>query len=200
MHPGNACRTLAEWRAALAPCRLCPDACSSPISDVREGQRALIIGQAPGIHEPSVGKPFGADAGRRLRRWFAAYGLEDEERFRATFAMTAVMKCYPGRVPGGRGDRRPSPAELRNCAPWTDAALQLLDPALVVPVGGLAIDRLLGPSRLIDVIGNRFEVDGRAWIPLPHPSGASAWLNTPEHRVLVERAVALIAHALGAAG
>ncbi len=199
MHPGNACRTLDEWRRRLADCRRCPDACSTPISDVRDRHRALIVGQAPGIHEAALGRPFGADAGRRLRRWFADYGLDDEERFRATFAMTAVMKCYPGRVPGGRGDRRPSPAELRSCAPWTDAVLRLLDPPLVVPVGGLAIDRLLGPSRLANVVGHRFDVDGRTWIPLPHPSGASAWLNAPAHRVLVERAVALIAAELGAA-
>ncbi len=198
MHPGNACRTLEEWRERLAPCRLCPDAQSRPISDVRDSHRALIVGQAPGIHEESVGRPFGADAGRRLRRWFAAYGLEDETRFRATFAMTAVMKCYPGRVPGGRGDRRPSPAELRNCAPWTEAVLRLLDPPLVIPVGGLAIERLLGPARLVDVIGHRIEVDDRVFVPLPHPSGASAWLNTPAHRVLVERAIALIAEELGA--
>ena len=113
--------------------------------------------------------------------------------------MTAVMKCYPGRVPGGRGDRRPSPAELRNCAPWTDAVLRLLDPPLVIPVGGLAIERLLGPARLVDIIGHRIEVDDRVFVPLPHPSGASAWLNTPAHRVLVERAIALIADELGAA-
>jgi uracil-DNA glycosylase len=199
VHPGTACRTLGEWRERLALCRLCRDACSTPISDVRDGHRALIVGQAPGIHEPAIGRPFGADAGRRMRRWFASYGLDDETRFRATFAMTAVMKCYPGRVPGGRGDRRPAPSELRNCAPWTDAALRLLDPPLVIPVGGLAIERLLGPGRLADVIGNRFDVDGRVLVPLPHPSGASAWLNAPEHRALVERAVALIAEELGAA-
>jgi uracil-DNA glycosylase len=198
VHPSNACRTLEEWRERLAPCRLCPGACSRPISDVRDSHRALIVGQAPGIHEESVGRPFGADAGRRLRRWFAPFGLDDEARFRATFAMTAVMKCYPGRIAGGRGDRRPAPSELRNCAPWTDAALRLLDPPLVIPVGGLAIDRLLGPSRLIDVIGHRFEVDGRVWVPLPHPSGASAWLNIAAHRELVERAVELIAAELGA--
>jgi uracil-DNA glycosylase len=198
VHPADACRTLAELRTTLPACRICVDACSTPIADVRPGHRALIIGQAPGIHEPQIGLPFAADAGRRLRRWFAPYGLEDEERFRTTFAMTAVMKCYPGRDPGGRGDRRPTPVQLANCAPWTAATLRLLDPALVIPIGGLAIGRLLGPARLADVIGHRFEHDGRALIPLPHPSGASAWLNAPDHRVLVERAVALIAAELGA--
>jgi len=198
VHPAEASPTLAEWRARLAACRLCAGVTPPPISDVRRTHRALIIGQAPGIHEPTVRKPFGADAGRRLRRWFAPYDLEDEDRFRATFAMTAVMKCYPGRDPGGRGDRRPSPAQLANCAPWTAEALRLLDPSLVIPVGGLAIDRLLGPSRLADVIGHRFAHDGRVLIPLPHPSGASAWLNAPDHRVLVERAVALIAAEIGA--
>jgi uracil-DNA glycosylase len=198
VHPAEASSTLAAWRAELAGCRLCADVFPPPISDVRPTHRALIIGQAPGIHEPRLQRPFAADAGKRLRRWFAPYGLEDEERFRATFAMTAVTKCYPGRDAGGRGDRRPTTVQLANCAPWTAAALRLLDPPLVIPVGGLAIDRLLGPSRLVDVIGQRFEQDGRTWVPLPHPSGASAWLNAPANRVLVERAIALIAAELGA--
>jgi uracil-DNA glycosylase len=91
VHGGDGFRSLEEWRERLAACRLCPGACSRPISDVRDSHRALIVGQAPGIHEESVGRPFGADAGRRLRRWFAPYGLEEEGPFRATFAMTAGM-------------------------------------------------------------------------------------------------------------
>ena len=85
----------------------------------------------------------------------------------------------PGRDAGGRGDRRADAGAACELRAWTAAALRLLDPPLVIPVGGLAIDRLLGPSRLADVIGHRFERDGRAWVPLPHPSGASAWLNAP---------------------
>ena len=61
-----------------------------------------------------------------------------------------------------------------------------------MPVGRLAIDDWIGRAPLSDVIGQRFEVDGRAVIPLPHPSGASSWTNLPAHRALIARAVELI--------
>jgi uracil-DNA glycosylase len=71
--------------------------------------------------------------------------------------------------------------------------LRLLRPQLVVPVGGLAIKRLLGVSGLAACIGRRYELDdGAAAIPLPHPSGASSWLNSLENRTLVEGAIDLI--------
>ena len=67
--------------------------------------------------------------------------------------------------------------------------MRLLDPAVVVPVGRLAIDDWLAPAPLIDVVGRRFESDGRVIVPLPHPSGASAWTNDPANRALVAEAV-----------
>jgi uracil-DNA glycosylase len=63
----------------------------------------------------------------------------------------------------------------------------------VVLVGKMAIERFLGPCRLEDVVGTLVERDGRAYLPLPHSSGVSRWLNDPAHRALVERAVALLA-------
>ncbi|MDP9257034.1 MAG: uracil-DNA glycosylase, partial [Actinomycetota bacterium] len=96
----------------------------------------------------------------------------------------------PGRLPGGRGDRAPDRGERERCRPWTDALVRLCDPAVVVPVGRLAIDDWLGPAALADVVGRRFERDGRVIVPLPHPSGASAWTNAAANRALVEQAVA----------
>lgn len=199
-HPADRCATLEATARRLATCRLCGAAgeppASAPIASVAAGHRALIVGQAPGIHEPSLGLPFAAAAGRRLRAWFAPLGLEEEERFRATFAMSAVMKCYPGRDRGARGDRRPTPGQLARCAPWTARQLALLDPPLVIPVGSLAIAWALGPARLVDVVGRRHVRDGRSVVPLPHPSGASSWLNHAEHRALVGAAIALVGEEL----
>jgi uracil-DNA glycosylase len=106
------------------------------------------------------------------------------------FAFAAVAKCYPGRLPGGRGDRAPDRGERERCRPWTDALVRLCDPAVVVPVGRLAIDDWLGPAPLAEVVGRRFERDGRVIVPLPHPSGASAWANGAANRALIEQAVA----------
>jgi uracil-DNA glycosylase len=106
------------------------------------------------------------------------------------------MRCYPGRDPGARGDRRPTPGQLARCAPWTAATIRLLDPPLVIPVGGLAIAGLIGPGLLADLVGRRFERDGRVLVPLPHPSGASAWANDARNRALIAQAVRLIAEEL----
>lgn len=196
MHPADRARTLSGLARRLRACRLCLEAgdhvVPPPIADVRPEHRALIVGQAPGVNEPILRRPFAADAGRRLRRWFAPLGLEDEAVFRATFAMSAMAKCYPGRDPGARGDRRPSPSVCARCAPWTAAHLRLLDPPLVIPVGGLAVAAWVGPGPLASIVGRRFERDGRAVVPLPHPSGASAWANAAENRALISEAVRLI--------
>lgn len=97
LHPALRTRSLGGWERRLARCRLCDLAGepveSRPIGDVRPTHRALILGQAPGISEPALRRPFAGDAGRRLRAWFTPLGLDDEERFRATFGMTAVMRC-----------------------------------------------------------------------------------------------------------
>jgi uracil-DNA glycosylase len=147
------------------------------------------------VLEVEIGLPFAGTAGRTLRRWLAPLGVTDHASFLELFAVAAVIKCYPGRTAGGRGDRVPSRDERANCLPWTNAALRLLDPRLVVPVGRLAIDDWIGRTSLSDVIGKRFEVGGRIVVPLPHPSGASSWTNLPAHRELIARAVELIREA-----
>ena len=68
----------------------------------------------------------------------------------------------------------------------------MLRPRLIVPVGGLAIRRLLGISGLASCIAHRYERDGAAVIPLPHPSGASGWLNSPANRELTAAAANLV--------
>ena len=195
-HPADSVTTLEQLAARVSRCRLCGSAVTPPpILWARPGQRNLLVGQAPGVIEVELGLPFAGTAGRTLRRWLAPLGVTDHESFLDLFAVAAVIKCYPGRIAGGRGDRVPSRTERSNCLPWTNAALRLLDPRLVVPVGRLAIDDWLGREALSDVIGQRFEVAGRVVVPLPHPSGASSWTNHPAHRALIVRAVELIREA-----
>jgi uracil-DNA glycosylase len=151
-------------------------------------QRAYMYGQAPGPVEGQERRPWRGRAGQTLRRWLRM----DEDEFYATFYCASVTRCYPGKHPTGKGDRVPTPREQELCQLWRDWELALLRPRLVVPVGGLAIRRLLGIGSLAECIGRRFELHGAAVVPLPHPSGVSLWLNSAENRALVERAVELI--------
>jgi uracil-DNA glycosylase len=108
-----------------------------------------------------------------------------------------VTRCYPGKAPSGRGDRTPTPREQELCTFWREWELRLLRPALVVPVGGIALRRLLGRRDLTSSIGQRFALGDAVAIPLPHPSGASGWLNDPANRERVRRAAALVRGELG---
>ena len=184
-------RSLASLQGDNARCRLCVEAGypleSLPVFEGRPGQRAYLLGQAPGIVEGDERRPWRGRAGRTLRRWLDL----DEEAFYTTFYCASVTRCYPGRAPSGRGDRTPTPAEPRLCAPWREWELRLLRPSLVVPIGGLGIRRLLGLTSLA-CVGQRLELDGAAVVPLPHPSGASSWLNDRANRARVETAAALI--------
>jgi uracil-DNA glycosylase len=159
-----------------------------PVRNDLEGQRAYMYGQAPGLAEGEERRPWRGRAGRTLRRWLEM----DEDEFYGTFYCASVTRCYPGRAPSGRGDRTPTPREQELCAFWREWELRIMRPPLIVPVGGLAIRQLLRISGLAQCIGSRYELEGAVVVPLPHPSGASGWLNDPANRELTARAAALV--------
>jgi uracil-DNA glycosylase len=151
-------------------------------------QRAYLFGQAPGVVEGEERLPWRGRAGRTLRRWLE---LEEDE-FYAAFYCASVTRCYPGRAASGRGDRTPTPREQELCSFWRDWELELLRPRLIVTVGGLALRRLLGLPSLTPCVGERYELERTPVVPLPHPSGASGWLNDPANRRRLARATALV--------
>jgi uracil-DNA glycosylase len=185
-------RSLASLKRDQSTCRACVEAGypleSMPVLAPGEGRRAYMFGQAPGIQEGLERRPWRGRAGKTLRRWLEM----DEDEFYASFYCASVTRCYPGRVPSGRGDRTPTQEEQRLCEFWRDWELALLRPALVVTVGGLAARRLLGLKSVTECVGRRYEHDGAVAIPLPHPSGASGWLNLAENRARVAEAAALV--------
>jgi uracil-DNA glycosylase len=81
---------------------------------------------------------------------------------------------------------------IRNCRPHLLREFELLRPRVVVPAGGLAIKELLDIARLSEAVGGTFERDGITYIPLPHPSGASTWLNAPENKERLTLALAAL--------
>jgi uracil-DNA glycosylase len=152
----------------------------------------MLVGQAPGVTEAEAKRPFNASSGRRLFQWLGEAGFE-ETGFRARYYMTAVTKCYPGKHPKGKGDRKPSRAEQKLCRSFLDRELALVQPKVLLAVGGLAIETLLGEKlRLDEAVGRAFEVSGRHILPLPHPSGASLWPNRPENQALIQQALAVL--------
>jgi uracil-DNA glycosylase len=208
----------------LRACRACLEAgyhiVPPPVVSGHPGAEVLLIGQAPGRTEAETGRPFQGPSGRRLFRWLATAGWE-EEAFRQRHAFAAVTRCYPGPHPSGRGDRVPTRAEQALCRPYLEAELQLFAPRLIITIGSLALHRFFPPStRLTGVVGTAayFPPDtlsagvpfdtgraerldefdplrdarGRWLVPLPHPSGASLWHNHGPNQERLQHALGII--------
>lgn len=196
MEMGATISAVEKHLAALRACTRCPRMHRPAVVGRTVASRVLLVGQAPGDKEPKLGRPFAWTAGKTLFKWFhGVFGWsEDEVRDRIYFA--AVCRCFPGKRPEG-GDRVPAPDEIANCSTWMEREFELLRPALVLPVGKLAIAQFMPPAPLNDIIGREFAITYRGHavdcIPLPHPSGASPWHRMEPGKTLLNRALALVA-------
>jgi DNA polymerase len=139
----------------------------------------VIVGEAPGASEDKVGLPFVGRAGRLLDELLEAADLQREDVF-----ITNVVKARPP------GNRDPRPDEVRHHWPWLEAQLQVLQPALLVPLGRHALGRFADPGDKISAVhGEVLERGGRRLFPLYHPAAA---LHSPPLRgVLFEDAFKL---------
>jgi uracil-DNA glycosylase len=186
----SAYRSLTSLQRDNRVCRACVEAghplFSLPVLQGHAGQKAYMLGQAPGVVEGEERRPWRGRAGQTLRSWL---GLSEDE-FYETFYCASVTRCYPGKAV--RGDRKPMREEQDLCEFWREWELRLLRPRLIVLVGVLAVERLLGPQSLRDCVGCRFAYRDAVAIPLPHPSGASAWPNAPANRRRLDEAISLI--------
>ncbi len=182
---------------ALRACRKCPEMQPPSVAGRTVYSKVVLVGQAPGVKEPVMQKPFAWTAGKTLFKWFGdACGL-DEETFRSRVYMAAVCRCFPGKKPTGRGgDRVPNATEIEMCSQWLQAEFDLLEPELVIPVGKLAIAQFMAYRSMEAHIGQlvRGTYGGHAFdvIPLPHPSGASPWPRVEPGKTLLQHALGLI--------
>ncbi len=183
-----------ELRALQDSMPTCPDG-SRPVLSGDGSERAMLIGQAPGWREIETGLPFAWDAGKRLCGWLALAGIGVDD-FRQRWYVTSVGKCYPGRSPGSSVDRPPSRAEVARWTPYLREELRLVRPELLLLVGGLAHRFAFGESaRLDDLVGRELAwvaAPGASVLCLPHPSGASTWLNDPARVELWRAGIAIL--------
>ena len=169
---------------------------STPVSGGPVLSRVILVGQAPGVKEPVLGRPFAWTAGKAMFKWFEQEIGVTEMEFRQTVYMAAVCRCFPGKNSQG-GDRVPSREEVALCREWLRAEIAILKPGLVIAVGKLAIGQFLEElPPLTDLVGQivRVQKFGRHFdlVPLPHPSGASPWPRIEPGKTLTKKALALI--------
>jgi len=191
MNSKNQMEYIKRHQARLKRCKRCPEMKRPVVVGNPVVSPVMLIGQAPGNKEIEVRRPFAWTAGKTLFKWFSQIGME-EQVFRDRVYMAAVCRCFPGKNPKG-GDRVPTQEEITNCHTWMEEELNVLKPALIIPVGKLAISQFIPVTKLDEIVGKKhvIQIQGRKsdLIPLPHPSGASVWHRMEPGKSLLSKAL-----------
>ena len=186
---------LVQHQKELLKCNKCEDMIGSPIVGNPVKSKIILIGQAPGIKEGDLKKPFAWTAGKNMFKWFLSIGL-NEQKFRENVYMAAVCRCYPGKNISGSGDRVPSEIEIKKCSSWLNQEIDFLKPNLIIPVGKLAISQFLSFEKLSDVVGKKIKFrrnnSSIDIVALPHPSGLSTWYKKDPGKKLLINALNII--------
>ncbi len=147
-------RSIDDIRAALEAFEGCPlkaTATNLCLFDGNPQAKIMIIGEAPGAQEDRQGKPFVGPAGQLLDRMLAAIGLD-----RSRVYITNLLYWRPP------GNRNPTPGEIAACLPFLERQIEILQPKLLLLVGGMSAKTLLHRSEGI------LKLRGR-WADYHHP-------------------------------
>ena len=199
-------KKLEKIHQQIRACRICPQMCSAPVHGPAMETSIMLIGQAPGAHESSLGRPFAYTAGKTLFKWFYQATNLEEAEIREQIYFAAVARCFPGKNQKGAGDREPNPQEIENCRQHLSEEILILKPKIILAVGKVAIAEVLGPklfpkgTPLADVVGKKimatFHGHKVAVLPLPHPSGVSRWPVTEPGKTKLKKALNLLGQEL----
>jgi len=131
--------------------------------------RVMFIGEAPGRKGADRTRvPFSGDqSGKNFDRFLASVGLARRDIF-----ITSAALCNPRTATGA--NRRPTSKELRNCSDFLQRTIELVDPRVIVTLGGVALEALKSIEShqftLRDDAAKSRDWNGRTLIPIYHPS------------------------------
>ena len=162
------CQSLEDLRAALAAFDLCPlkqTAKNLVFSDGNPAAKIMFVGEAPGRDEDIQGLPFVGRSGQLLDRMLASIGLSRTEN-------AYIANVLPWRPPG---NRTPTDGELAMCRPFIERHIELMNPEVLVFLGGVSAKQLLNTSTGIMRLRGKWAVykaGGREIPALPvfHPA------------------------------
>lgn len=159
--------------AEAAACTLCPAMCerNAVLSELNGSldARVLFIGEAPGRKGADRTRiPFSGDlSGKNFERFLSSIGLTRAEIF-----ITSAALCNPRKSSGA--NRRPSAGEISNCSEFLRRTIALINPQVIVTLGGVALDALkqvhYHELNLKEHAGKIHRWQGRVLVPLYHPS------------------------------
>jgi uracil-DNA glycosylase family 4 len=101
----------------------------------------MFVGEAPGADEDEQGEPFVGKAGQLLTKIIETMGLS-----RADVYIANILKCRPDTPEQSAGNRKPTPDEMATCLPYLHEQIDLIQPKVLVALGGTAVEGLLGKT------------------------------------------------------
>jgi uracil-DNA glycosylase len=138
-----AAESLEELRAAAAGCRACDlwkSGTQTVFGEGSERAEVMMVGEQPGDREDIEGRPFVGPAGGVLDKALEEVGID-----RDLVYMTNVVKHFKWRPRGKRRiHQKPNMEEIRACRPWLDSELAIVKPRVLVCLGSVAAQALLG--------------------------------------------------------
>ncbi|NWF96428.1 MAG: uracil-DNA glycosylase [Candidatus Thorarchaeota archaeon] len=160
---------LAELHREIEECVRCPLYLTRNRAVPGEGPidaKIMLVGEAPGAAEDETGRPFVGRSGMLLTRLLKEIGIGREDVF-----ITSVLKSRPPR------NRVPNHSEIDACMPYLMRQLAIINPRVVVLLGGIAVSSLIGPWKISEAHGRFYETEERLFFITYHPS---AVLRSPQ--------------------
>jgi len=151
---------LAAQIRVCTKCPLCQSRTLAVPGDGKSSARVMLIGEAPGREEDETGHPFVGAAGRFLDHVLEGTGINRDDLF-----ITNIVKCRPP------NNRTPRVGEVETCTSnYLFEQIELIDPALIMLLGGVAAKKMLGVKSVNEARGRVIEHDGRQYLVGYHPA------------------------------
>ncbi len=161
---------VAKLRDQVMVCQKCP-----PLAAARKNvvfgvgditSPLMFVGEAPGADEDEQGEPFVGAAGQLLTKIIVAMGFTRE-----TVYICNVLKCRPDTPAQAYGNRKPTSVEMSACLPYLQAQIELIQPRVIVALGGTAVEGLFGSGLGITKLRGTFQdFRGTPVMPTYHPA------------------------------
>ena len=151
---------LKDALAAFEHCELTRGARNLVFDDGTPGARVMVIGEAPGRDEDREGRPFVGRAGQLLDRMLAAIDLSRE-------SSVYITNVLPWRPPQNRD---PKPDEIAMMQPFLQRHVELAAPDILVVMGNISCQAVLGKKGITRLRGNWAEAFGKPVLPMFHPA------------------------------
>ena len=127
--------------------------------------KLMLIGEAPGPQENEQGKPFVGRSGQLLNKILQAADFDTDED---VFISNSVFRMPPGE--GGKTFRKPTNDEIAYYKPYLLEIVRLIDPLIILLVGNVATQSVLGKTGITKLRGQWFDWNGRNCMPIFHPA------------------------------